>query len=242
MNGGTATPIGQVCSNGVIPNGIALGGTSFYFTCDTAILATPLNGSGNTLLFTAPSPIKYRGIAVDAQYAYVATLNGPAVASVPLGGGAAAVVNNSAIPGTGAVTMAVDNANIYWNQSGMIYVVPKSAAASQQPYGPFSTHSNGFATAGQVLFYTDTAGVLMLNVAQLPPAGPPTMLAGDMSAGALALDGTHVYYIGSAGLMKVPMVGGTPVLLAKGGGSVLAVNSKSVYWVDANGELLEVAK
>jgi hypothetical protein len=242
-NGGTATSIGQVCANGVLPSAMALGGTSLYFTCDTTILATPLDGSGNKLLFTAPPPIKYRGIAVDAQNVYVATLNGPAVASVPLAGGAGTVVNSTTIPGTDAVPMAVDQANVYWGFAGGIYVAQKGAAASQQPYGPYSDHAKGFVAVGELLFFTDTPGVMMLNLAQLPPsASAPTMLAADMSAGALALDGNHVYYTGSAGVMKVPIAGGTPVLLAKSSGSALAVDAKSVYWVDGNGVLFKVAK
>jgi hypothetical protein len=76
--------------------------------------------------------------------------------------------------------------------------------------------------------------------------GPTTVLVPNMSADAITVDGTSVYWVSilSATVSKAPLAGGTPTVLATGQmslASVVAVDGQAVYWI-ANGQVLKAAK
>jgi hypothetical protein len=69
-------------------------------------------------------------------------------------------------------------------------------------------------------------------------------LFANRSASAAAIDGTNLYIISAGSLMRAPLDGGTPTVLATGQSvpMAIAVDGTSVYWVNnGDGRVMKVS-
>jgi hypothetical protein len=69
----------------------------------------------------------------------------------------------------------------------------------------------------------------------------PEALASAQSAGAIAVDAMSVYWADSGKVMKMPISGGTPIVLVTSGAGDLAIDGTNVYWLTAS-EVMSVPK
>ena len=200
-------------------------------------------------------------IAVDANSVYWTTGVGD-VLSVTLEGGPPTVLA-SGLPGAGSV--AVDGTSVYW----IAALLQGASAVMKLPVGggtpvtlvASSTEVAGIAVDATSVFWTDV--FLVSSPHQLSPGrvsrmpkdgGAQQILVDDLPLvpGAVAVDDTSVYWLGSAEsptsfsgvLQKAPLQGGTAVSLAtyqaSGPGPVVAAlplpvspgrAARNLYWV-----------
>jgi hypothetical protein len=135
--------------------------------------------------------------------------------------------------------LATGGAGVWWIQNDGTEEGTSSIFAVEPGGGPVTTvalHdvSQGLAMAGAFACWTTgwPAGATGIFRAEAPDA-PPTLF-GPPGEG-LAADGSAVYTLTSAGLVRVPVSGGAPLVLATGvepQGSALAVDESCVYWLD----------
>jgi cysteine-rich repeat protein len=110
--------------------------------------------------------------------------------------------------------------------------------------GPETGCGDGFVCGAEVC---DDGNLVDGDGCETSCRNTPTTLASGQSAWNLAVDSTHVYWTNSNGgeVMKVPLGGGTPVVLASGqaGPRDIAVDSTHVYWTNESpGEVMKVPK
>jgi hypothetical protein len=136
---------------------------------------------------------------------------------------------------------AVNDTNVYWANSGALNVCPLTGCGVNPtviaPMKPNSAISSIALDASAVYWVTDFPFTLQTCPLAGCSGSPTTLftLAGDPTGGFVVSDGTWVYLTGAnatsnAALMKIPVGGGTPIVLAQGGFGPPAIDATAVYF------------
>ncbi len=145
------------------------------------------------------------------------------------------------------VGLAVGGANTYWaDQGGAVMRVAVDGTGGPTALVPSNAHHGGVAVDATRVYWTDVeesdAGTGAVRAVPIADGGSPTTLASANGPVHLAVDATSVYWESYEGILKVPLVGGTPTTLAlprarPAGTSTgwtaidrIAVDGVSVYW------------
>jgi hypothetical protein len=157
---------------------------------------------------------------------------------------------NPAIGGTDPVVPVVGTTNIYWSAADP---VPGTHDILRAPLTVAGT--SVLATAGAIgAFALDSSALYYVNdgsnpntvVARVSLADGSTTILGSTAVvgggSSIAIDATSVYWTGGlGGVWKVPIVGGTPVVVSSGGSpSNITVDTARLYWTDG-GSVLSMA-
>jgi hypothetical protein len=192
------------------------------------------------------------GIAVDSARVYWTEISAGNVMSVPIGGGTPTTLASGEIRPT---AIAVDTTSAYWIvmgeenalSIGSIMKVPLSGGeaitlASEQVYP-----SSNIVVDGTKVYWAQGAAVAALMSEPLDGGIAITLVAGAQVTGIanIAVDSTSIYWtegtVTNGFVMKAPLGGGTPTMLASGLGqpAYIAVDATNVYWTDFGNDPLE---
>jgi hypothetical protein len=100
------TPTSLASTPGVGGWNVAVDATSIYWTTPNGLLKAPLTGGTTTTVASTGGA----GVAVEANYAYVAAPDDYAVLRVPIAGGTVATLASGVYP----LNVAVDATSVYW--------------------------------------------------------------------------------------------------------------------------------
>jgi sugar lactone lactonase YvrE len=176
-------------------------------------------------------------MAIDGRNLYWTALDlgRTCIVRMPLAGGVPVTLARG--PGS-PFGLAVDDANVYWTESvpggtGSVMSVPIDggpslpiAVGQVQPVGPAVTSTGLYWSANIGL----DAG--FVTRASLDGAAPSFVATGLNYPNAITADATSVYWLSAEGIMRAPLDGGPPVLLANALGSTppaIAVDGNAVY-------------
>lgn len=163
---------------------------------------TSLAGGAVADLVTAPVPIPFRGLALDANYVYYTDAPAGAVRRVPKTGGPPMDVATGL---SGPSDIVVDGTEVYVIETGEVGAIAKVPAEGGAPVRIAQNQAapgSLFVTASDVywidagLFDTATqkyVGAGVMKVAKTG-GGAPAMIAAADGAGALFVDGGDVYF------------------------------------------------
>jgi sugar lactone lactonase YvrE len=229
--------VGGVCQPVVLaatengPLGIAVDDTRVYWTASTAGQVKFVSKGGGIPAALAVGLGSPSAIAVDAQRAYVTTLQPPeALLGVSLADGQATKLGSGM---SGPFGVALDAQNVYWADatSAQVSRVAKSGGAPTA----VATALDGpgaVAVAAQDVYIATSGG----HVVRAPLAGgsPTTLASLPAQAVAIALDAQNVYATASdGGVRRIPKAGGLPTVLAWGRPVGIAVDAAGIYWANA---------
>jgi hypothetical protein len=217
------------------------------FGCtDGAVNRVPIaGGSIEPLVTNQPGPAR---IAVDSANVYWTNTGNMSttgtVMKLPLSGGTPQMVASGMIP----FSLVIDANNLYWSDLGdySVRMLPitggtPTVLASQQPY------ARSIAINSSAMFIVNAGAQGFVAKAPLDGSGATTLVPLQHCLG-LTVDEQNVYFgrslSPSGGILRVPVVGGTPTMIAasSGGAGPLASDDTSVYWIDGRGLILKVAK
>ena len=226
-----------VASGQAFPNGIAVDGTSLYWTNNNDGTIRKMALGGGVPVTLATGQASPWAIAVDGTNVYWTNLGDGTIRKVALGGG---VPTTLASGQAGPSGIAVNGTGIYWtnNHGGTVMMSPPAGGqlilASGQA-GPL-----GIAVNGTGIYWTNNNDGKVMRVAAFG-AVPTLVASGPQGANSIALDGTSIYWttdfpFGSGTIMKVALAGGAPTTLTSGqtDPNGIAVDGTSVYWTDDN--------
>jgi hypothetical protein len=230
------------------PFGIALDANYAYVTDDSndAVWKVPLDGGTTTRLASSNDPLD---IVVDGSHAY--WVGGDGLSAVPLVGGPSAILASGSWSAYG---VAVDAADVYWavfaqasdgSPIGQILSLPlPSGGATPLALASGLNVPISLQRGPMDLYWLDlnssypfSAPVLMRLPVDGTDGGAPLPVvldgadAGDTpGTGAVAQDATSVYWSELDQLLKMPLAGGIPQVLASvGPASGLAVDASGIY-------------
>lgn len=246
-----------IASGQNVADGIALDGTSIYWTTNLGgtVMKAPLAGGPAVTL--ASSQSQPTGVAVDATNIYWANGDGT-VMKAPLQGGTPTMLA-AGQENPGVVGVAVDANSVYWTAraGGAVMSVPVGGG---QPTTLVSGEDNPQALVvdGTSVYWAtlDCPGdggacdgaVRKAPRDGIPDGGAATTLASGRPV-SLAADATSVYWTNAGtqangyadgAVMSVPLDGGTVTTVAGGQNTPygIAVDGTSVYWTTLSGTVM----
>ena len=218
---GGLCPIAVLASGQASPRGIVVDANRVYWATSPSINSVPPSGGKvSTLVPTGAS-----WLAIDATTLYWGGLN---VAKAGLDG--SGVVTLASIPDS-INGIAVSANDVYWGDAfqGRVGRVPKAGGATSY-VAPNEQQPDAFAVDATNVYWTNYLGG---QVRMMPLAGGNvvTLATGQDYAMGIAVDATSVYWVSNKNVMKVPIAGGAPVVLAPTIGSgPLTIDATYVYW------------
>jgi hypothetical protein len=168
---------------------------------------------------------------------YVGSCEKPAIAKIPVGGGAV----TTAVSSTHCVfLMSIVGDTIYWADDTDVYASPLAAPATPKHLVPNSNSELFFAASpSHVYWYSFDTVAMTQALMRVPTAGgPPENVAPDAQVNDLITDATHAYWADQGGVHSIPHAGGaSKVLYTNSVLDVLAigVDADSLYIGDTQG-------
>jgi hypothetical protein len=245
---GNACPTGAACSNGTCqcPSGqTSCNGACIDTTTDTA----NCGGCGvkctqtcevahcRVQLASMPTTTSANALAVDSQYAF--GIAGSTILRVPLNGGSTQVVaNGQAAP----FSLAIDAANVYWNNLGVagggaIVKAPKTGGNGSTTVLATSAQTLSIATiavdATKVYWY-DAGSIMSVPIT----GGSPSVVASATTSW-IAVSASNLYWLTITDVMKIPLAGGSATSIWSGKKvlSSLTSDGSNLYWFSAIGTI-----
>jgi hypothetical protein len=245
LNGGT--PV-TVATGQPQPKQVELDSTNVYWSngalvaAPATIMKLPLTGSGSPSTVVTAQDLG--GFAIDSLNVYWTDDGAGTVMQKPLAGGNA-ITLSSGQPLVFAI--AVDAQNVYWIDygGGKLMKAPIGGGTAPVPIGSvpnsgvFSFH--GLAVNSGAAYLTAGFTLSKISTAQ----ASTTTLSSTVGGTDLATDGTSLYWVNAATVMKMPVNGGTPVPIYSNGTESfdLTVDANYVYWTDAQlGSIMRAPK
>lgn len=226
-------------ASGQSPASLAVDAIHVYWTNNdggTSNSVRKVAVGGGAIVTLASGQAHPNHIALDANNVYWTDGGAGTVMKVLLGGGAPTTLASGQTIPTG---IAVDATNVYWANNS------DPSAVMKMPLGGGAI--TGYASGQQSSIWNiavDATSVYMVGhgsiVTKVPLAGgdPITLAPYEFSKASginnVTVDATHVYWTTDDAVMKVPVDGGAPIVLASGqhipGG--IAVDTANVYWTN----------
>lgn len=239
-------------THGATPVNIAVSSSGVYYTDSASggfVYSTPLNGGSSSVASTFGGDCGVMGLYLDATNIYGITRAGNCqglaagtLRRAPLPGGSATTVSSSlgaTFPTQAWRCMTGDATNLYYTnyEPQNVYRVPKAggsatALASNLPGAP-----KGITVQGSSLYWAATFGTL--GVMQMATSGGTiTRLTTSVTGAFIAADATHVYYVNSGSLMKLPAAGGSAVTLATNATGPLVLDTNNVFFASSSSVMM----
>jgi hypothetical protein len=219
-----------------------------------SLVQVPLAGGSAVTLVS--NEYGFNDLAVDATDVYWPSGDGAtspdggasgAVMRTPIAGGPSTVV----APAT-ALTIAVDDASVYWIDQPQCRTFPcpanvmRVSNAGGTPTVLASAGNNAYrivVDAANLYWFANDSGIA--RIFELAKAGgKPTQLAEyETYVTGFAVDATSIYWGNGAGdVMKTPIAGGASTALAMGQDVAppMAADGTSVYWVTNQGDVMKI--
>ncbi len=189
-------------------------------------------------------------IAVNATTVYWTLLEslGPWIKSVPIDGGSTTTIATSTNVDGGALYggangVVLDSTSVYWtvgNNNNLVMKAPLGGGPNVVLTGGQANPAIIVATA--TTLYWPNFNYSGNNVESVSiDGGVATVIAPNQSnPGSIAIDASNIYWVnyalsGQSTVMKYPLIGGSPTLIAtdtSNGASGIAVDSANVYWTN----------
>ncbi len=223
------------------PTFIAVDGTHVYWTAYTAnsISKVPLDGGPITVL--ADGQVGPQGIAVGNGEVFWTTSVASAVLKVPIGGGTPIELYSE---GPGAYDIVVNTEHIYFTflhfGTHSVLRMPVLGGATADVTSNLGTPKR-LAVDAASLYWTDSDSH---TVMKMPLGGGPAVeLASGQFPGAIAVDGTHIYWLDGT-VSRVPINGGETTIVADVGSLAkdLALDDTHVYFTASGDSVWKVSK
>jgi hypothetical protein len=235
-----------------------------YYPGPSGGIARAPKGGGGTPTLVSEAGASVGGVTALGASAYwteegpgptgavgAATDGATVVKSAPLLGGAVATIAvlNSSAPGMVGYGIGVTTTTVFLSSGIALTSFPLSSGV---PDGGMPAQVPG-ATQGCQSLSSDTDAVYCdtdSSLYRVASDGTTTLLGTVVEEGqtgdAVAFDDTYVYWldIDTVGtIMKVPKTGGTAAIIARDTSPVaIAVDANAVYWSDAGGFIMRLAK
>jgi hypothetical protein len=247
-----------------VGSGGAVSSMPVYYPGPSGGIARAPKGGGGTPTLVSEAGASVGGVTALGASAYwteegpgptgavgAATDGATVVKSAPLLGGAVATIAvlNSSAPGMVGYGIGVTTTTVFLSSGIALTSFPLSSGV---PDGGMPAQVPG-ATQGCQSLSSDTDAVYCdtdSSLYRVASDGTTTLLGTVVEEGqtgdAVAFDDTYVYWldIDTVGtIMKVPKTGGTAAIIARDTSPVaIAVDANAVYWSDAGGFIMRLAK
>lgn len=234
VSGGTPVTLAESANTAI---NIAVGPGGVYFSDLQDVMSVPLAGGAVT---TIVSGTNVAGLAVDATSLYWTGLDG--MVKAPLGGGTPVTLDGA----SRAPPIALHDGLIYWGQSDSLWSIPVNGGAQSSVWtlsGSDGTGSaEGIAFDTKAVYETFVGGFSVVARVPLDGSAAVTLAStGEAIFRSIAVDNANVYYAfydsrpisahpSCGAILRVPIGGGAPLMVAAGPVSSIALDSENVYW------------
>ncbi|MES1209066.1 MAG: hypothetical protein ABUS79_24270 [Pseudomonadota bacterium] len=249
LAGGTVTPLVSNLTGGFSLLAIAVDGTSVYWVDAYAesIFKAP-KGGGTATPIASGSP---GTMVLSGAFLYWTEINLSEIIKTPISGAASTIIASAADPGANIGSLggiAANSTTVFWTtalSSGTVQsdsVTAVHSVPKPTVIGPEMMPSSMTIDAHNV-YWLETGSVMALS---LSGGSPKPLTTGHNPIGAIASDGTNVYFGdfpsggGNVVITSIPVGGGTAVPVGPGlaGVDAIAVDNTAIYWADSSGQLI----
>lgn len=218
------------------PTGLQLDDSAIYWlTYGEGVWTMPRGGGQPRQLWPVSGTVGARGIALDDARVYWSSLGGVlALDKLPSEATPEVILDGE------TRSLAVSDGHLYATRE---HAVLRKNLLKNTPVEPLAQglHSvDAIAVQGGHAYVIDVT-LNSGNLLELSPDQPPRLLASlpDVpSSPGLSVDASHVYITGLDSVLRVPLAGGTPADIFCEGGSALAQDASSLYWIDLQDQRL----